>query len=81
MDQLFCGSQQEQWSSKYLTEVCQTDHGYNHDSQAVKHLFSILSSYSRDEQRLFLQFVTGSPRLPVGGRLPIGQDLSLITSR
>lgn len=78
MDQLFCGSQQEQWSSKYLTEVCQTDHGYNHDSQAVKHLFSILSSYSRDEQRLFLQFVTGSPRLPVGGLKSLNPPLTIV---
>lgn len=37
-------------------------------SRAVKLLFEILSSYNKDEQRRFLQFVTGSPKLPVGGR-------------
>lgn len=36
-------------------------------SRAVKFLFEILSSFDNEQQRLFLQFVTGSPRLPVGG--------------
>ena len=39
------------------------------DSRAVKILFEILSCYTQEEQRLFLQFVTGSPRLPVGGKM------------
>lgn len=51
-----------------LMECCRPDHGYTHDSRAVKFLFEILSLYTREEQRAFLQFVTGSPRLPVGGR-------------
>lgn len=38
-------------------------------SRAVKFLFEILSSFDGEQQRLFLQFVTGSPRLPVGGKL------------
>lgn len=37
-------------------------------SRAVKCLFEILSSFDHEQQRLFLQFVTGSPRLPVGGK-------------
>lgn len=53
---------------KMLLECCRPDHGYTHDSRAVKFLFEILSHYTIDEQRQFLQFVTGSPRLPVGGK-------------
>ena len=51
-----------------LMECCRPDHGYTHDSKAVKYLFEILSSYLGEDQRRFLQFVTGSPRLPVGGK-------------
>ena len=40
-------------------------------SQAIQFLFRVLSSYSTTEQRQFVQFVTGSPRLPVGGTLLI----------
>ena len=52
-------------------ECCRPDHGYNHDSRAIKFLYEILSSYTPDEQRQFLQFVTGSPKLPVGGKLTL----------
>ena len=71
LDQLFCGSHNEAWEVKLLTECCRPDHGYTHDSRAVKFLFDILSSYTTEEQRQFLQFVTGSPRLPVGGEQPL----------
>jgi len=67
LDQLFCGNSYEPWSVKYLMESCRPDHGYNLDSQAIKFLFEILASYDANEQRLFVQFMTGSPRLPVGG--------------
>ena len=49
-------------------ECCRPDHGYTHDSRTVKNLYEILASYTGDEQRQFLRFVTGSPRLPVGGK-------------
>lgn len=48
-------------------ETCRPDHGYSHDSKAVQMLFEVLSTYDTTEQRQFIQFVTGSPRLPVGG--------------
>lgn len=38
------------------------------NSRAVKWLFDIMINFDIDEQRAFLQFVTGSPRLPVGGK-------------
>ncbi len=66
--QLFCGSQQETWDMKYLLDCCRTDHGYTHDSRVVRLFFDMLSSYDGQQQRRFLQFVTGSPRLPVGGK-------------
>lgn len=51
-----------------LTECIRPDHGYNAESRAIRMLVDILASYNREEQRLFLQFVTGSPRLPTGGK-------------
>ena len=49
-------------------ESCRPDHGYTMDSATIKCLFEILATYNVSEQRLFLQFMTGSPRLPVGGQ-------------
>ena len=48
-------------------EYCRPDHGYSHDSRAIQCLFEVLSDFDTLEQRQFIQFVTGSPRLPVGG--------------
>lgn len=52
-------------------------------SRAVKFLFEILSKYDPEQQRSFLQFITGSPNLPVGGKpgfslsvFRIGDDLT-----
>ena len=67
LENLFCGIGESSWDMKSLLECCRPDHGYTHDSKAVNFLFEVLSSYEREEQRHFLQFVTGSPRLPVGG--------------
>ena len=69
LEQLFCGCSHETWDTKQLVETVRPDHGYTSDSKAVKLLFEVLSSYDAQEQRSFLQFVTGSPRLPVGGEI------------
>jgi E3 ubiquitin-protein ligase TRIP12 len=78
MDQLFCGSSYEPWSIKYLMESCRPDHGYTLDSQAIRFLFEILSVYNGEEQRQFLQFMTGSPRLPVGGLKSLNPPLTIV---
>lgn len=44
------------------------DHGFNMDSKSVKNLLQTMSELSLPERRDFLQFTTGSPKLPIGGR-------------
>ncbi|XP_040204751.1 E3 ubiquitin-protein ligase TRIP12 isoform X3 [Rana temporaria] len=78
LDQLLCGSKSDPWDVKTLMECCRPDHGYTHDSRAVKCLFEILSSFDKEQQRLFLQFVTGSPRLPVGGFRALNPPLTIV---
>lgn len=70
LEAVFCGSPRDSisgWDIKTLMDCCRPDHGYTADSKAIRFLFEVLSSYDRDEQRSFVQFLTGSPRLPVGG--------------
>lgn len=43
------------------------DHGYGRDSAAAAHLLTVLVALDSADQRRFLRFVTGSPRLPAGG--------------
>ncbi|KAI1882670.1 hypothetical protein AGOR_G00237280 [Albula goreensis] len=78
LDQLLCGSRTEAWDVKTLMECCRPDHGYTHDSRAVRFLFEVLSGFNAEQQRLFLQFVTGSPRLPVGGFRSLNPPLTIV---
>lgn len=50
------------------------DHGFNMDSKSVKNLLQTMSELSKASRRDFLQFVTGSPKLPIGGKLTIRLD-------
>lgn len=56
------------WAVQSLTEACQCDHGYTPQSRCIRYLFEVMSEFTDQERRLFVQFVTGSPRLPIGGR-------------
>lgn len=73
LEPVFCGHAQSggKWDPKTLSECCRTDHGYTPDSRAIRFLFQIIAEYSSEEQRQFIQFVTGSPRLPVGGEIEL----------
>lgn len=37
------------------------------DSRSVKNLLQVMSEFDLSERREFLQFITGSPKLPIGG--------------
>lgn len=80
LENVFCGSQQQtiRWDIRMLQENCRTDHGFTPDSKAIEYFYDILSQYDRDDQRRFLQFVTGSPRLPTGGFKSLTPPLTIV---
>lgn len=43
------------------------DHGFNMDSKSVRNLLQTMSDFTPPQRRDFLQFTTGSPKLPIGG--------------
>ena len=47
-------------------------------SRAIHLLYEVMASYNREEQRQFLQFVTGCPRLPVGGFKALSPPLTIV---
>ncbi|EJD07256.1 uncharacterized protein FOMMEDRAFT_71851 [Fomitiporia mediterranea MF3/22] len=61
------GSAVEDWSVDTLMESMKADHGFNMESPAIRDLVSIMSEYDEISRRRFLQFITGSPKLPIGG--------------
>lgn len=61
------GRVEEDWSMETLMDSVKADHGYNMDSKSVKNLLQTMSELTPAQRRDFLQFVTGSPKLPIGG--------------
>ncbi|KAM0708058.1 hypothetical protein Q7P35_004707 [Cladosporium inversicolor] len=61
------GRVDEDWSLETLMDSIKADHGYNLDSKSVRNLLQVMSELSEDGRRGFLQFITGSPKLPIGG--------------
>merc|ERR1712098_737529 len=66
MGMLF-GRIEEDWSLETLMDSIKADHGFNMDSKSVKNLLQTMSELTLPERRDFLQFTTGSPKLPIGG--------------
>ncbi|KAL7423043.1 Ubiquitin fusion degradation protein 4 [Cryptotrichosporon argae] len=64
---LLFGNSDEDWSVETLERSIKADHGYTSDSRAVRNLIEVMSSYDKDRRRQFLQFITGAPKLPIGG--------------
>ena len=62
------GQVEEDWSLETLMDSIKADHGYNLDSKSVRNLLQSMSEFTLQERRDFLQFVTGSPKLPIGGK-------------
>ncbi|CAE7224785.1 unnamed protein product [Rhizoctonia solani] len=77
LDLLF-GNADEDWSTETLTEALKADHGFNVDSSAIRDLISIMGSYDDPTRRAFLQFITGSPKLPIGGFRGLSPQLTVV---
>ena len=73
---LICGLTKELWTVDILKQNCLLV-GFTVDSPVVHYLFEVLSSLSADDQRHFLQFVTATPRLPVGGLAALNPKLTI----
>jgi E3 ubiquitin-protein ligase TRIP12 len=61
-----------------LADACKFDHGYTASSPPVQALLSVLSELSGEQQRRFLSFVTGAPRLPPGGLAKLQPRLTIV---
>lgn len=68
----------EKWSEESILGAIKCDHGYSRHSPAVQHFVRVLTDLSSDDQRAFLRFVTGSPRLPYGGLAALRPRLTIV---
>ncbi|KAL0059411.1 Ubiquitin fusion degradation protein 4 [Marasmius tenuissimus] len=61
------GNTDEDWSPETLGEALKADHGFNPESRAIRDLIGVMAEYDPQSRREYLQFITGSPKLPIGG--------------
>jgi E3 ubiquitin-protein ligase TRIP12 len=78
LDDMVCGCHEEIWDEDRLTEATRCDHGFSHSSRVIKMLFKVMSEMTTEERRLFIQFVTGSPKLPSGGIKNLKPKLTIV---
>jgi len=69
LDAVVCGvSEAKYWAKAELSTMpFELANGFNSKSTAILLLIDILAELSHENQRKFLTFLTGSPRLPIGG--------------
>jgi len=72
------GNSDEDWSIETLSEALKADHGFNVESKAIRDLIEIMGDYHVMTRRAFLQFITGSPKLPIGGFRGLNPPLTVV---
>lgn len=72
------GNAEEDWSVSALANNIKPDHGYNVQSAPYQDLLSIMTGFSGQERRAFLQWLTGSPKLPIGGFKALNPQLTVV---
>lgn len=75
---IFGNAEMEDWSAETLTSSMRADHGYNMESRAIRDLIHIMSTYDVTSRREFLQFITGAPKLPIGGFRGLHPPLTVV---
>eukprot|EP00698_Gefionella_okellyi_P017273 TRINITY_DN5031_c0_g1_i1.p1 TRINITY_DN5031_c0_g1~~TRINITY_DN5031_c0_g1_i1.p1 ORF type:complete len:1695 (-),score=309.88 TRINITY_DN5031_c0_g1_i1:43-5127(-) len=74
---LMCGDDQP-WTESMLQSSINCEHGYQANSPVVCFLIQVLCELDTIQRRQFLQFATGSPRLPVGGLAGLHPRLTVV---
>ncbi|EEB06843.1 ubiquitin-protein ligase E3 [Schizosaccharomyces japonicus yFS275] len=72
------GKVEEDWSFETIAKSIVADHGYNMENTTIHNLIEVMSNFSFSEQRDFLQFITGSRKLPIGGFSSLHPALTVV---
>jgi E3 ubiquitin-protein ligase TRIP12 len=59
-------------------ESIQTNFGYSHDSSQVQNLVDVMCELTPEQQRQFLLFVCGTPKLPIGGFKSLNPRMTVV---
>ncbi|KAL8214456.1 hypothetical protein R6Q57_003905 [Mikania cordata] len=77
LERLLCG-ESETWNSNQLSDLIKFDHGYTASSPPILHFLDVIKEFDYEQQKAFLKFVTGAPRLPLGGLASLNPKLTIV---
>ncbi|WFD43499.1 HECT-type E3 ubiquitin transferase [Malassezia psittaci] len=69
---------EEDWSEAALRRAILPDHGFTGESREILDLIAIMTSFDIQERQLFLQWLTGAKRLPMGGFQALQPPLTVV---
>ncbi|KAJ1019871.1 hypothetical protein NDA13_006094 [Ustilago tritici] len=72
------GNTEEDWSELTLLASVKPDHGLNAESPTFRDIVAIMASFDVSQRREFLQWLTGSPKLPIGGFSGLHPQLTIV---
>lgn len=78
LEEKICGSLEEKWDKSTLEMNIIPDHGYTKSSPVFLNLMTYLASLSKENQKKFIQFTTGTSRLPLGGFANLNPKLTVV---
>jgi E3 ubiquitin-protein ligase TRIP12 len=78
LESLLCGEQEEDWTYETLSSAVVAAHGYTKTSSVFEQVLRAVAALNSDQRKLFLQFVTGTPRLPLGGFTGLSPPLTVV---
>eukprot|EP00005_Dracoamoeba_jomungandri_P008758 CAMPEP_0174273194 /NCGR_PEP_ID=MMETSP0439-20130205/53765_1 /TAXON_ID=0 /ORGANISM="Stereomyxa ramosa, Strain Chinc5" /LENGTH=228 /DNA_ID=CAMNT_0015364199 /DNA_START=99 /DNA_END=783 /DNA_ORIENTATION=- len=80
---IICGvhDDDQYWTTQALTDSVLCEHGYNSNSTAVRFLVNVLTNLTRQERNSFLLFITGCPRLPIGGWKQLSPPFTVVQKK
>ncbi|KOM34800.1 hypothetical protein LR48_Vigan02g095000 [Vigna angularis] len=77
LERVFCG-ESDSWAINDLEHQIIFHHGYTARSPPIVNFLEILREFDHEQKRAFLQFVTGAPRLPLGGLASLSPMLTIV---
>ncbi|KAK9068485.1 hypothetical protein SSX86_012599 [Deinandra increscens subsp. villosa] len=78
LERLLCGESVTIWNSNQLSDLIKFDHGYTASSPPVLHFLEVIQEFDYEQQKAFVKFVTGAPRLPLGGLASLNPKLTIV---
>ncbi|CAI8602656.1 unnamed protein product [Vicia faba] len=78
LDRILCGENDSWAQINELSDHIKFDHGYTASSPPIVNLLEIIREFDHGQRRAFLQFVTGTPRLPPGGLASLNPKLTIV---